>query len=128
MRNDAAVDLATLCHTLSAQESLNPNSVKVILDERNNALYFSRSPIPYPRDEEQAHYLKHVGVYGYRRSVLKAYGQLSMPMLEKAEKLEQLRLLFAGVRIHVVQVEPTGPGVDTPECLERVRALTAEQA
>lgn len=123
MRSDSSVQVGTLCHEICADEALNPNSVKVVLDANGDALYFSRSPMPYPRDAGHAKYLKHVGVYGYRCEVLRSYSKLHVPMLELSEKLEQLRLLYSGVRIRVVQVEPTGPGVDTPECLERVRAL-----
>jgi 3-deoxy-manno-octulosonate cytidylyltransferase (CMP-KDO synthetase) len=72
-----------------------------------------------------ARYLKHVGVYAHRREVLAAYASLPQAMLEHAEKLEQLRLLAAGFRIRAFVVEPTGPGVDTPECLARVRELMA---
>lgn len=125
MLADSAVQVGTLCHTLPATEATNPNSVKVVLGANGNALYFSRSPIPYPRDGEIAAYLKHVGIYAYRREVLHAYGSMPQPMLENAEKLEQLRLLVAGVRIKAFQVEPTGPGVDTPNCLDRVRKLMA---
>jgi 3-deoxy-manno-octulosonate cytidylyltransferase (CMP-KDO synthetase) len=122
---DASVQVGTLCHEIGTDESLNPNAVKVVVGAQGEALYFSRAPIPYPRDHEVATYLKHVGVYAYRKEVLAAYAALPQPMIEHAEKLEQLRLLFAGFRIRVFQVEPTGPGVDTPECLERVRALMA---
>lgn len=122
---DALLQVGTLCHAIDAEEALNPNAVKVVLGEQGDALYFSRSPIPYPRDADAATYLKHVGVYAYRREVLASYAGLAQPMIEQAEKLEQLRLLSAGFRIRVFQVEPTGPGVDTPECLERVRALMA---
>ena len=122
---DASVQVGTLCHAIPSQEAANPNTVKVVLASNGDALYFSRSPIPYPRNEEVVHYLKHVGVYAYRREVLAAYAGLPQPMMEKAESLEQLRLLAAGLRIRAFQVEPTGPGVDTPECLERVRALMA---
>lgn len=125
MCTDAALQVGTLCHAIDAEEALNPNAVKVVLGEQGDALYFSRSPIPYPRDADAATYLKHVGVYAYRREVLASYASLAQPMIEQAEKLEQLRLLSAGFRIRVFQVEPTGPGVDTPECLERVRALMA---
>lgn len=125
MRADSALQVGTLCHAMPAHEATNPNSVKVVLAAGGDALYFSRSPIPYPRDGDVATYLKHVGVYAYRRDVLSAYADLPQPMLEHAEKLEQLRLLAAGIRIRAFQVEPTGPGVDTPECLARVRALMA---
>lgn len=125
MQSDPSVEVGTLCHPLPANEAYNPNTVKVVLGAQGDALYFSRSPIPYPRDDELATYLKHVGIYAYRREVLQAYGSMPQPMLENAEKLEQLRLLVAGVRIRAFQVEPTGPGVDTPQCLERVRQLMA---
>ena len=120
---DPTVQVGTLCHPIDANEALNPNTVKVVLASNGDALYFSRSPIPYPREADEARYLKHVGVYAYRREVLAAYSSLPQPMMEQAEKLEQLRLLAAGMRIRAYEVEPTGPGVDTPECLERVRAL-----
>lgn len=127
MKNSSELQVGTLCHPISAIEAHNPNCVKVVVSANKEALYFSRSPIPYPRQEETASYLKHVGVYAYRREVLECYADLSQPMLEKAEVLEQLRLMFAGIRIHTFEVLPTGPGVDTPECLERVRALMGGQ-
>jgi 3-deoxy-D-manno-octulosonate 8-phosphate phosphatase (KDO 8-P phosphatase) len=117
------LQVGTLCHPISAEEALNPNCVKVVLGQSGDALYFSRAPIPYPRQEDTASYLKHVGVYAYRRDILAKYTQMQRPMLEKTEMLEQLRLIYAGIRITVFKVEPTGPGVDTPECLEKVRAL-----
>ena len=124
MLADPSVHVGTLCHDIDAREALDPNTVKAVLADNGDALYFSRAPIPYPRDEdESADYLKHVGVYAYRREVVSQYGALPQPMMERAEKLEQLRLLAAGMRIRAFRVEPTGPGVDTPACLERVRAL-----
>jgi 3-deoxy-D-manno-octulosonate 8-phosphate phosphatase (KDO 8-P phosphatase) len=122
---DGSVQVGTLCHPILLDEASNPNTVKVVLANNGDALYFSRSPIPYPRDADVAHYLKHIGVYAYRREVLVAYAGLAQPMIEHAEKLEQLRLLAAGLRIRAFEIEPTGPGVDTPECLERVRAIMA---
>lgn len=129
MNTDASVHVGTLCHQIPASESTNPNTVKVVLADNGDALYFSRSPIPYPRDGvECARYLKHVGVYAYRREVLEKYSGLRQPMIEQSEKLEQLRLLAAGMRIRAFEVEPTGPGVDTPECLTLVRAILAGEA
>lgn len=125
MLADSSVNVGTLCHVIDAHEAENPNTVKVVLTGNGNALYFSRSPIPYPRDSEVATYLKHVGVYAYRREVLAEYASLPQPMMEHAEKLEQLRLMAAGYCIRAFVVEPTGPGVDTPECLEHVRALVS---
>ncbi|GED41025.1 3-deoxy-manno-octulosonate cytidylyltransferase [Cobetia marina] len=121
--HDSWVKVGTLCHVISSEEAKNPNTVKVLCDQFDDALYFSRSPIPYPRETEEASYRKHVGVYAYRREVLEGYSQLPQPMAERAESLEQLRLMHAGIKIRVIEVEETGPGVDTPECLEKVRAL-----
>jgi 3-deoxy-manno-octulosonate cytidylyltransferase (CMP-KDO synthetase) len=117
------IDVGTLCHPLPADEASNPNSVKAVLANNSDALYFSRSPIPYPRDAARASYLKHVGVYAYRRHVLENFARLPLPMLEEAEKLEQLRLLASGYRIRAFEVAPTGLGVNTPECLEPVWAI-----
>lgn len=123
---DPSVQVGTLCHAIPPEEAANPNTVKVVLATNGDALYFSRAPIPYPRDGgDVARYLKHVGVYAYRSEVLAAYAGLPQPMMEQAEKLEQLRLLAAGFRIRAFEVAPTGPGVDTPECLEQVRSLMA---
>ncbi|QKJ66124.1 3-deoxy-manno-octulosonate cytidylyltransferase [Deefgea piscis] len=123
MQSDATAAVGSLCHAIDADEALNPNAVKVVMGNQGEALYFSRSPIPYPRDAQSARYFKHVGVYAYRAAVLAAYQQMPVPMLEQTESLEQLRLLTAGFSIRMLQVEPTGPGVDTPACLERVRAM-----
>jgi 3-deoxy-manno-octulosonate cytidylyltransferase (CMP-KDO synthetase) len=124
MRADETVGVGTLCHPLPLEEAGDPNAVKVVLAANGDTLYFSRSPIPFDRDGPGvARYFKHVGIYGYRREVLANYSQLPRPMIEEAEKLEQLRLLHAGIRLRAWTVEPTGPGIDTPECLERARRL-----
>lgn len=122
---DAGVDCGTLCHAISSEEADDPNAVKVVRDTFDNAMYFSRAKIPCPRDEndDSSAYLKHVGVYAYRKKVLDAYSSLPIPAAERIERLEQLRLLYAGLRIMVAQVDPTGPGVDTPSCLEKVRSI-----
>lgn len=124
---DEQISVGTLCHALPASEATNPNTVKVVLSANGNALYFSRSPIPYPRDKEHAYYFKHIGVYAYRKETLAKYSNLKQPDIELSEKLEQLRLLDAGIDIRVFEVPETGPGVDTPECLERVRAIMSGQ-
>jgi 3-deoxy-manno-octulosonate cytidylyltransferase (CMP-KDO synthetase) len=123
MRADKSIDVGTLCHVIPAHEAINPNVVKIALTDEGDALYFSRSPIPYPRDTAMAAYIKHIGIYAYRREVLSAYAALPQPMVERLEKLEQLRLLAAGFRIRAFEVAPSGPGVDTLECLDRVRAI-----
>lgn len=125
MLADKSVQVGTLCHPISAGEAINPNAVKVVLATTGDALYFSRAPLPYERNANSARHLKHVGVYAYRRQVLAEYSDLPQPMSELAENLEQLRLLAAGFKIRAFEVNPTGPGVDTPDCLARVRALMA---
>lgn len=121
-----AIDVGTLYHLIDTDEAQNPNTVKLVLGQDSMALYFSRAPIPFARDHEQhPGFKKHVGVYAYRHGVLEKYAQLPDSPLEKTEQLEQLRLLSAGVRIRAFKVAPTGPGVDTPECLTKVRAILA---
>lgn len=123
MAADPVVQVGTLCHPVDAHEARDPNVVKIVCAANGDALFFSRSPIPYPRDGEQAEYMKHVGIYGYRADVLAKYRTLDMPMIERTEKLEQLRLLHASVRIRAVAVDPVGPSVDTLADLQRVRRL-----
>jgi 3-deoxy-manno-octulosonate cytidylyltransferase (CMP-KDO synthetase) len=133
---DAAI--STACHAIGdVRELFNPNAVKVVLDARGYARYFSRAPIPYARDAfaegvpqslpDGLPCYRHVGIYAYRRSFLARYPGLAPSPLERFEALEQLRALWHGFGI-VVAVRADAPhaGVDTPEDLERVRrALTA---
>lgn len=120
--------VATLCHKIHAEEAKNPNFVKVVLNQHKQALYFSRSPIPYPRNAGHAAYYKHVGVYAYKRQVLEQFYDLPFSALENAESLEQLRLLEAGISIQALTVDETGPGVDTPQDLQAVEALLTGNA
>jgi len=99
----------------------SPQVVKVVVDARGDALYFSRAPVPRYRDTPRGPYRKHLGIYGYRRDFLLRLGDLPPSPLERAEKLEQLRVLENGFRIRVVDVEHDPVGVDTPEDLEAVR-------
>jgi 3-deoxy-manno-octulosonate cytidylyltransferase (CMP-KDO synthetase) len=119
-RKDAVV--STACHAL--HDSLdNPNVVKVVLDSEGYALYFSRARIPYPRDAGGVWY-RHAGIYGYRVGFLKRFSKLKVAPLEKAEALEQLRVLWHGFRIAVAVSETEiPPGVDTPQDLEAVRKM-----
>ena len=123
-KRDASV--STACHAIrEAQASTNPNVVKVVLDAQGYALYFSRSQIPYPRETGATCY-RHAGIYGYRVAFLKKYARLKAPPLEKAEALEQLRVLWHGYRIAVAVSETEiPPGVDTPQDLEAVRKILA---
>ena len=104
-------------------EITDPNVVKVVTDQRGNALYFSRSAIPYIRDRAPAPYFKHIGLYVYRRNFLLGYSDLPVGPLEEAERLEQLRALENGFKIRVMETEYESLGVDTPEDWKRVSAL-----
>lgn len=100
----------------------NPNTVKVIVDQRNFALYFSRSPIPYPRDENAgAKYYKHKGIYAFRKQALLDFYELPMKTLEAAEKIECIRYLEYGKKIKMVETSVEGVEIDTPEDLERAK-------
>lgn len=126
MQADARAQVGTLCHGISAQQAADPHTVKAVVSDGGDALYFSRAAIPHARDAiPDLVYRKHIGIYAYRREILAGYAAMQPSVLEQTEKLEQLRLLSAGIRIRVWQVEPTGPGVDTPACLEAVRRLLA---
>lgn len=129
--------VATLMQQIDkAEDFINPNVVKVAQGEHNKALYFSRAPIPFPRDEYQqgmtelpkGDYFRHIGLYAYRVSTLKAITQLPEHPLEALEKLEQLRPLAHGIEILVeqAQIAPVH-GIDTFEDLERVRAIMAKR-
>ena len=118
--------VSTACHAIHDEGALgNPNVVKVVMDAEGYALYFSRSRIPYPREEGAPCY-RHAGIYGYRVGFLKKYSRLKPAPLEKAEALEQLRVLWHGFRIAVTVSETEiPPGVDTPQDLEAVRKILA---
>lgn len=134
LRDDPEAAMATASHPLTvADDFFNPNVVKVVCDARGRALYFSRAPIPWDRDQfadrrdalpENLPAQRHIGLYAYRVSFLRRFGQLAAPPLERCESLEQLRALWHGYPIQVVSVDhPPAPGVDTAEDLERVRRL-----
>jgi 3-deoxy-manno-octulosonate cytidylyltransferase (CMP-KDO synthetase) len=125
--------IATACHAIDDEAAMkNPNIVKTVLDINGNALYFSRAPIPYPRDAfaageglpAQLPVLRHIGIYAYRASFLRAYGQLSPALIEQYESLEQLRALFHGYKIGVVIADEAPPGgVDTEQDLQATRDI-----
>ena len=122
------VRVATLCSPISRDEAQSPNQVKVVCDHSGNALYFSRAPLPFVREaSDTAEYLGHIGIYAYRREALCTFTSLPASALEKAEKLEQLRFLQAGIPIRVLEVPKMGVGVDTQEDLERVRTVVREK-
>jgi 3-deoxy-manno-octulosonate cytidylyltransferase (CMP-KDO synthetase) len=115
------IDLASLMTPITDWEEIsNPNTVKVIVDNQNCALYFSRSPIPYPRDKEvDATYYKHKGIYAFRKRALMDFQRLPMLPLEAKEKIEAIRFLEYGKKIKMVETHVTGIEIDTPEDLER---------
>lgn len=119
------IDLATPMVELTEEEEItNPNNVKVITDKDNNALYFSRSVIPYPRDTSQhTKFYKHVGIYAFRKQALLDFTQLKMKPLEASEKIECLRYLEYGKRIKMVETQEQSIGIDTPEDLEKARKI-----
>lgn len=130
---DAA--MATACHTISDVETLrNPNAVKVVIDVHGYALYFSRAPIPWPRDRMQGdagvpiRAARHIGIYAYRAGFVARFCGWEPCPLEEAEQLEQLRVLWYGERIAVHTTNDAPPsGVDTSEDLERVRRYFSEK-
>ncbi|SDF72335.1 3-deoxy-manno-octulosonate cytidylyltransferase [Sporolituus thermophilus] len=123
---DGAPDLAmaTLMTEMDEEEYNLPSAVKVVTDLNGYALYFSRSLIPFPRIQHEAYKVyKHIGIYAYRRDFLLTFAALPPTPLERAESLEQLRALEHGYRIKVLKTDFKSIGVDTPEDLERVRAI-----
>jgi 3-deoxy-manno-octulosonate cytidylyltransferase (CMP-KDO synthetase) len=126
-QNKEAV-MATACHAIHDEASLlNPNIVKVVMGEGGNALYFSRSPIPYPRDDAYKQHIqayRHIGIYAYRVGFLKKYAELAVTELEKIESLEQLRVLHHGYKIGVtITLNAPASGVDTQADLDYVRSV-----
>jgi 3-deoxy-manno-octulosonate cytidylyltransferase (CMP-KDO synthetase) len=126
-KNDTTknIDLGSLMFEIKdVAEINNPNNVKVITDQQGFALYFSRSVIPYPREEQVGvRYMKHIGIYAFRKEALLDFYRLPMLSLEASEKLEQLRYLEYGKRIRMVETSHSSIGIDTPEDLEKARQL-----
>jgi len=133
LHTHAECAIATACHAIHDEDSMrNPNIVKTVLDKQGNALYFSRAPIPFPRDAFTRHLplpadlpvLRHIGIYAYRAGFLRAYGRLPPIVLERYEALEQLRALYYGYKIGVFIAEQAPPlGVDTEQDLHNARIL-----
>lgn len=133
LEGSAVAVMATACHAIDKQEDfLNPNIVKVVLDIHQHALYFSRAPIPYPRetsssgtaDWSKGACYRHVGIYAYRTDFLRQYAQMPVAEIEKIESLEQLRVLYQGYKIAVaICQEAPAIGVDTEEDLACVRRI-----
>lgn len=126
-RHDATqqVDLASLMREIKNDDEIhNPNNVKVVVDQNEFALYFSRSVIPYAREKNVGvRYFQHIGIYAFRKQALLDFYHLPMKSLEASEKLEQLRYLEFGKRIKMVETTHIGIGIDTPEDLEKARKM-----
>lgn len=126
---DGSVNLVTPIHPITDRRAIaNPNNVKVVADANGDALYFSRSPVPFFRDSEPGNYFKHLGVYAFRKSFLDIFTKLPPGKLEQIERLEQLRALEHGYPIRVIESAYDSPEVDTPADAERVAALIEAQA
>jgi len=128
---DSGIDLGTLAHRISSEaEYLNPNVVKVVIDQAGFAMYFSRSSIPHTRSDSwttDVPAYRHVGLYVYRRYALLDFAQKPPALFETSEGLEQLRFLENGYRMKVVETSYRSIGVDTPEDLEAVKRIMGEQ-
>jgi 3-deoxy-manno-octulosonate cytidylyltransferase (CMP-KDO synthetase) len=125
LRSKPKLQMATLATELSANDLDNLNIVKVVCNQNNEAIYFSRFPIPYSRCKEVPPKLalKHIGIYGYRKSFLQSYCEHGVTSIEEMESLEQLRALFLGAKIGVLQVTHRGWGIDTQEDLLRLERI-----
>ncbi len=121
---DKEIDLASLMVQITDDEEINnPNTVKVIVDNRNFALYFSRAPIPFPRAKDVGTvYYKHKGIYAFRKSALMDFQRLPMLALEATEKIEAIRYLEYGKKIKMVETTVSGIEIDTPEDLKKAQA------
>jgi 3-deoxy-manno-octulosonate cytidylyltransferase (CMP-KDO synthetase) len=119
---DESIEIASLKTLITEEEAQNPNYVKVLTDNNGDALYFSRSAIPYNRDQiKDLKYWKHVGIYAYRREALKVFTSLEKGQLEKIEMLEQLRLLENGFKIRMVETVHLAVAIDIADDLEKAR-------
>lgn len=127
--DDERVNVASVMHELFEQDDIeNPNNVKVVVNKNNDALYFSRSVIPFVRDAGvKARYFKHIGIYGYRKEALLQFTTWPPGELEKCEKLEQLRYLENNVNIRMVLASHASIGIDTPEDLELAKQFLKQQ-
>ena len=123
--SDKDIDLASLMVEIKDWDEIsNPNTVKVIVDQKDFALYFSRSPIPYPRDKNAGvRYFKHKGVYAFRKEAILQFTNLPIKYLEASEKIECIRYLEYGKRIKMVETSVSGVEIDTPEDLEKAKKL-----
>lgn len=123
LKNDPTADISTLVREITSESQIqNPNCVKCVFDNDFNALYFSRCPIPYARNKNEAPYYAHIGIYCYKKSSLIKMTQLEQADIEKQESLEQLRALKNGMKIKVAITDLNPTGIDTIEDYEKFKA------
>lgn len=121
---DNQIDIASLMVQITDKKEIsNPNNVKVVVDVNDYAMYFSRSPIPFSRDEEYGTHYKHIGIYAFKKEALLRFTELTMSALEQTEKLENLRFLENGMRVKMATTLHIPIGIDTPEDLEKARKV-----
>lgn len=123
VKEDDNADISTLIRKITSQEAQNPNLVKCVIDKNGYALYFSRSKIPYERNQDVATFYGHLGIYGYKRKALFDMTSLPQSNLEKSESLEQLRALENGMKIKTSIVSFVPVGIDTQQDLEKFRSI-----
>jgi len=127
---EAHLQMATLGRKLDMESLLSQTTAKIIVNQNDEAVYFSRFPIPYSRDKSDQSLsaaLKHIGLYAYRRDFLEKFCKQSPVAIEQAEGLEQLRALYLGAKIKVLRVDADSWGVDTPEDLQKVENIMRER-
>ena len=131
IRSRTHCEIATAATPIAdAEELFNPNNVKVLTNASGQIIYFSRSPLPFVRGENDKNmwlkkrkYLKHIGIYGYSREALQKYAKLPKSSLETCESLEQLRFIDAGIPMSLVESDYKVVGIDTPEDLEKAQKM-----
>jgi len=122
--HNSTADISTLLRKITNKEQIeNPNCVKCVFNKENYALYFSRHPIPYPRNAEEAEYYAHIGIYAYKRESLLKMTSLPMAMIEKTESLEQLRALYNGMTIKTILTNLNPVGIDTIQDFEKFKNI-----
>ncbi len=126
LREDSSkeIDVASLIFPIQEKAAIrNPNNVKVVIDKEHFALYFSRAPIPYPREKNSVIYYQHIGIYAFRKDALLKFSQLPIGMLESTEKLENLRFITNGMKVKMLLTNQKSIGIDTPEDLVKANRL-----
>lgn len=125
--SDHRIQVTTLAQKMERSAALSPDCVKVVRAKDGHALYFSRAPIPYARDNAHMRFLRHIGLYAFKMEALRRFQRIGRSELESIESLEQLRFLEEGIDIHVVITEHSSIGVDRPEDIQKVRSIMIKE-